>query len=140
MKTYTLLFAALLMAQQVPSPPPAIVIDYPEPGSVFPPDITAPTFLIRDPATALAWRIDDRSPAPEERADPHVPPDEWAAVPAGGPPVEHLAEVLALLLGHLGELGQLSLGAGARGPHAVEVARSLTPAMATMPTGQTSLG
>ncbi|SPF33310.1 Tetratricopeptide TPR_2 repeat protein (modular protein) [Candidatus Sulfopaludibacter sp. SbA4] len=36
-----------------------IVIDYPVDGSVFPPDMAAPTFLWRDPAPlAVSWRID----------------------------------------------------------------------------------
>ena len=36
-----------------------IVIDYPADGSVFPPDMAAPTFLWRDPAAgAVSWRID----------------------------------------------------------------------------------
>jgi len=37
----------------------ALTIDYPADGSVFPPEIVAPTFLWRDPAgNAAAWRID----------------------------------------------------------------------------------
>jgi tetratricopeptide (TPR) repeat protein len=45
-----------------------IVIDYPANGSIFPPDMAAPTFLWRDPAPgAVSWRIDvsfaDGSPA-----------------------------------------------------------------------------
>ena len=41
------------------SPPSEINIDYPEDGSIFPPEITAPTFLWRDAAeTAVQWRID----------------------------------------------------------------------------------
>ena len=36
-----------------------IVVDYPEDGSIFPPEITAPTFLWRDPAaSANLWRIE----------------------------------------------------------------------------------
>jgi tetratricopeptide (TPR) repeat protein len=36
-----------------------IVIDYPADGSVFPPDMAAPTFLWRDPAAgAVSWQID----------------------------------------------------------------------------------
>jgi tetratricopeptide (TPR) repeat protein len=36
-----------------------IVIDYPANGSIFPPDMAAPTFLWRDPAAgAVSWRID----------------------------------------------------------------------------------
>ncbi|MGO9096463.1 MAG: tetratricopeptide repeat protein [Bryobacteraceae bacterium] len=40
-------------------PPAAIAIDYPEDGSVFPPEIAPPTFLWRDGASAATiWRID----------------------------------------------------------------------------------
>jgi tetratricopeptide (TPR) repeat protein len=47
----------LLLA--APSPPAPIVIDYPEEGSIFPPEITPPTFLWRDGAKGVAWwRID----------------------------------------------------------------------------------
>jgi hypothetical protein len=35
-----------------------IVIDYPEMGSVFPPEIVAPTFLWRDSSPARVWQID----------------------------------------------------------------------------------
>src|ERR1035441_8186644 len=36
-----------------------IVIDYPADGSVFPPDMVAPTFLWRDSAPgAVSWQID----------------------------------------------------------------------------------
>src|ERR1019366_9418727 len=50
------------------SAPAAITIDYPLNGSVFPPDIAAPTFEWRDPAeNAGSWNIDlafsDGSPA-----------------------------------------------------------------------------
>ncbi|HTQ56052.1 MAG TPA: tetratricopeptide repeat protein [Bryobacteraceae bacterium] len=38
---------------------PPITIDYPETGAIFPPDITPPTFLWREPGeTASAWRIE----------------------------------------------------------------------------------
>jgi tetratricopeptide (TPR) repeat protein len=52
-------------AQSGPAP---IVIDYPADGSVFPPDMAAPTFLWRDPAPgASSWQVDvsfaDGSPA-----------------------------------------------------------------------------
>ncbi|MBM3748388.1 MAG: hypothetical protein FJW34_21605, partial [Acidobacteria bacterium] len=42
------------------APPPArITIDYPEEGSIFPPDMEAPTFLWRDDAeSAKAWMIE----------------------------------------------------------------------------------
>ena len=49
-------------------PVAAITVDYPLPGSVFPPEILAPTFLWRDPAegSVLWWRIavefSDRTP------------------------------------------------------------------------------
>ena len=48
--------ALLALAADRPAP---ISIDYPENGSIFPPEITAPTFLWRDasPAARL-WRID----------------------------------------------------------------------------------
>ena len=59
---------ALLLRGSVAAPPAAIVIDYPEARSIFPPEITPPTFLWRDRArTAGAWRVDvsfaDGSPA-----------------------------------------------------------------------------
>jgi tetratricopeptide (TPR) repeat protein len=39
--------------------PPATVIDYPEEGSIFPPDIAAPTFLWRDARAGIStWQID----------------------------------------------------------------------------------
>jgi tetratricopeptide (TPR) repeat protein len=46
----------------------AIMIDYPQAGSIFPPDMAAPTFLWRDPSgSATTWRIDvafaDNAPA-----------------------------------------------------------------------------
>src|SRR5262249_6414199 len=67
---------------------------------------------------ALARRLDDRSPTPEEPPDPDVPPHKPAAVPAGGSLVQHLAKVLALLLGSLGELGQLPPSGQAQSPRA----------------------
>ena len=36
----------------------AIAVDYPSPGSIFPPEITPPTFLWRDASNATVWRID----------------------------------------------------------------------------------
>jgi tetratricopeptide (TPR) repeat protein len=53
-------------ARQSPAPSPprsraaaAITVDYPEDGSIFPPEITPPTFLWRDAAKGVAlWRID----------------------------------------------------------------------------------
>ena len=39
-------------------PPAAITVDYPDEGSIFPPEITPPTFLWRDSSrTATTWRI-----------------------------------------------------------------------------------
>jgi len=39
--------------------PAQITVDYPLNGSIFPPDMAAPTFLWRDPSTAAtAWQID----------------------------------------------------------------------------------
>src|ERR1035438_6578493 len=39
--------------------PAAITVDYPREGSIFPPEITPPTFLWRDGAKGVAlWRID----------------------------------------------------------------------------------
>jgi len=47
----------LLLA--APNPPAPIAIDYPEEGSIFPPEITPPTFLWRDAAKGVTvWRID----------------------------------------------------------------------------------
>jgi tetratricopeptide (TPR) repeat protein len=62
--------AGRLAAQNNPttvSQPAAITVDYPLQGSIFPPEITAPTFLWRDPdENATVWSIDvsfaDRSP------------------------------------------------------------------------------
>jgi hypothetical protein len=56
---------AVLLAGSALAP---IHIEYPAPGAMFPPEITAPTFLWRDGAkTATAWRVDisfhDGSPA-----------------------------------------------------------------------------
>jgi tetratricopeptide (TPR) repeat protein len=65
-----ILLTGLLLAgvggrgSQTASPPPAraaakIAIDYPEEGSIFPPEITPPAFLWRDAGKAAAfWRID----------------------------------------------------------------------------------
>ena len=42
--------------------PAAITVDYPEDGSVFPPEITAPTFIWHDASAAAAlWRIEVKS-------------------------------------------------------------------------------
>jgi len=46
-------------ARKSPLQASAIIIDYPEDGSIFPPEITPPTFLWRDGAKGVAlWRID----------------------------------------------------------------------------------
>ena len=37
---------------------PSVTIDYPLNGSIFPPEITPPTFLWRDAAEASQWRIE----------------------------------------------------------------------------------
>jgi len=36
----------------------AITVDYPENGSIFPPEITSPTFVWRDESAAASWAID----------------------------------------------------------------------------------
>jgi Flp pilus assembly protein TadD len=47
-----------------------IAIDYPADGSVFPPDIAAPTFLWRDPdASAASWRIEFALPGRKEKLE-----------------------------------------------------------------------
>jgi tetratricopeptide (TPR) repeat protein len=47
------------LAARAQTAPAAIVVDYPADGSVFPPDIAAPTFLWRDPAPgAVSWQIE----------------------------------------------------------------------------------
>jgi hypothetical protein len=61
---------AVLLASGALAP---IRIEYPAPGAIFPPEITAPTFLWRDGAkAATAWRVDisfnDGSPALEAAA------------------------------------------------------------------------
>src|SRR4051794_16053426 len=51
--------AVLLLAIAPAQQPARIVIDYPEEGSVFPPDFAAPSFLWRDSqAGGTAWEID----------------------------------------------------------------------------------
>ena len=58
----TLLAALLASASdgvENPPRPAAIAIDYPADGSIFPPEITPPTFLWHDSAKdAASWRID----------------------------------------------------------------------------------
>ena len=55
-------FAALSLALLAVAPAqqtPRVLIDYPEEGSIFPPDFAAPTFLWRDSqASATAWEIE----------------------------------------------------------------------------------
>ena len=47
------------MAACAQNAPATIVIDYPADGSIFPPDMAAPTFLWRDTAPgAVSWQID----------------------------------------------------------------------------------
>ena len=54
-----LLLPGLLMALSAASPPAPITIDYPPEGSIFPPEITPPTWLWRDAGKSVAfWRID----------------------------------------------------------------------------------
>ncbi len=49
-------YSAVVAAENDPT---SLTIDYPLNGSVFPPEITAPTFLWRDPAEAATdWRIE----------------------------------------------------------------------------------
>jgi tetratricopeptide (TPR) repeat protein len=63
----TILLPSLLLAvvanaynnEETRKSPAAIVIDYPQEGSIFPPEITPPTVLWHDPANGvIAWRID----------------------------------------------------------------------------------
>ena len=45
-------------AQGTPKETAPVLIDFPEPGSIFPPDITPPTFLWRETTGgAIAWRV-----------------------------------------------------------------------------------
>ena len=53
------LLSLLLLAATPAQQAPRIVIDYPEEGSIFPPDFAPPTFLWRDSqASATAWEIE----------------------------------------------------------------------------------
>ena len=53
------LFSLTLLAFTPAQPAPRIVIDYPQDGSVFPPDFAPPTFLWRDSdAAATAWELE----------------------------------------------------------------------------------
>jgi hypothetical protein len=54
-----LLGLLMALAADALNPPAAITIDYPEEGSIFPPEITPPTFLWHDAGKGVAfWRID----------------------------------------------------------------------------------
>ena len=50
--------ASPLAAHPVNSELVPIVMDYPAAGSIFPPEITPPTFLWRDASNAAVWRLD----------------------------------------------------------------------------------
>ncbi len=76
----------LIAALSLSAAPAAITVDYPQDGSIFPPEITPPTFLWRDAARdATRWRIavsfgdgspaiDAVSPGPRLRIGP-IDPD-----------------------------------------------------------------
>jgi tetratricopeptide (TPR) repeat protein len=49
---------ALVALAPCQQPPPQIVIDYPEDGSIFPPDFAPTTFLWRDTQTTAPWQIE----------------------------------------------------------------------------------
>ncbi len=54
-----ILVLAAVVAAFAAVQPAQITIDYPADGSIFPPDITPPTFLWRDPVVAAAsWRVE----------------------------------------------------------------------------------
>ena len=54
-----ILVIAAVVAAFAAVQPAQITVDYPADGSIFPPDITAPTFLWRDPvAAATSWRVE----------------------------------------------------------------------------------
>src|SRR5690242_11062993 len=53
-----LIVVVLAIAINAGPEPPLITVDYPLNGSIFPPEITPPTFLWRDPAKADSWRIE----------------------------------------------------------------------------------
>ncbi|HVX66700.1 MAG TPA: tetratricopeptide repeat protein, partial [Bryobacteraceae bacterium] len=56
MRGIILIFVLSVAAAAAPGP---IAVDYPEDGSIFPPEITPPTFLWRDASQAAAvWRIE----------------------------------------------------------------------------------
>jgi tetratricopeptide (TPR) repeat protein len=41
-----------------PAGPAPVVVDYPAEGTIFPPDLAAPTFLWHDPSPADLWRVE----------------------------------------------------------------------------------
>lgn len=53
-----LIAAVLALPVRAASGPAALTIDYPAEGSLFPPEIGAPTFLWRDASRAAQWRIE----------------------------------------------------------------------------------
>src|SRR5271169_1475439 len=58
--TGALMLAAVILAHVIAEggPPAPITVDYPADQSIFPPEITPPTFLWRDPErAATTWRI-----------------------------------------------------------------------------------
>src|ERR1022692_2093471 len=58
-KNLGLLLASSDLAAMAQAQTAAIAIDYPQDGSIFPPEITSPTFLFRDSSGhARRWRID----------------------------------------------------------------------------------
>ena len=58
-RRYTLSLVVLLSAAAVRALELPVTIDYPVDGTIFPPEITAPTFLWRDPAGKAAfWRLE----------------------------------------------------------------------------------
>ncbi len=75
--------------------PAALTIDYPAEGSIFPPEMIAPTFAWRDPSPATSWRIDvtfsDGSPAIHARSQGERPRigeiDPRAVAETNAPPV-----------------------------------------------------
>jgi Flp pilus assembly protein TadD len=68
-----LCWGAANAADRAPKDTAPIVIDFPEAGSIFPPEITPPTFLWRETgAGAVAWRVEvqfgERGPKVKENA------------------------------------------------------------------------
>jgi Flp pilus assembly protein TadD len=79
----------LLWGAAVAQPPAPITIDYPQDGSVFPPEFPAPTFVWRDAsADAVAWLVEAagiraRTSGPRLRIGPT---DPRAVAPTNRPP------------------------------------------------------